>query len=162
MTLLQIYQFAEKQGISIDELNMGHSVAISLPQGWIAIDPKRLPTQVEKKECLAHELGHVETGAFYNVDSPCDIRGKHEIDTPHGESRGILGSTTTACPCEVLHGVPERIGLGVSRPTIYADYANRRSPSLRMFVAAFMSLSWCSPHSGQTHSRTARSFVPVH
>ena len=84
------------------------------------------------------------------------------IDTPHGESRGILGSTTTACPCEVLHGVPERIGLGVSRPTIYADYANRRSPSLRMFVAAFMSLSWCSPHSGQTHSRTARSFVPVH
>lgn len=85
-----------------------------------------------------------------------------QIDTPHGESRGILGSTTTACPCEVLHGVPERIGLGVSRPTIYADYANRRSPSLRMFVAAFMSLSWCSPHSGQTHSRTARSFVPVH
>lgn len=78
MTLLQIYQFAEKQGISIDELNMGHSVAISLPQGWITIDPKRLPTQVEKKECLAHELGHVETGAFYNVDSPCDIRGKHE------------------------------------------------------------------------------------
>ena len=78
MTLLQIYQFAEKQGISIDELNMGHSVAISFPQGWIAIDPKRLPTQVEKKECLAHELGHVETGAFYNVDSPCDIRGKHE------------------------------------------------------------------------------------
>ena len=78
MTLLQIYQFAEKQGISIDELNMGHSVAISLPQGWIAIDPERLPTQVEKKECLAHELGHVETGAFYNVDSPCDIRGKHE------------------------------------------------------------------------------------
>ena len=78
MSLLQIYQFAEKQGISIDELNMGHSVAISLPQGWIAIDPKRLPTQVEKKECLAHELGHVETGAFYNVDSPCDIRGKHE------------------------------------------------------------------------------------
>lgn len=84
------------------------------------------------------------------------------VDTPHGESRGILGSTTTACPCEVLHGVPERIGLGVSRPTIYADYANRRSPSLRMFFAAFMSLSWCSPHSGQTHSRTARSFVPVH
>mgnify|MGYP005919312317 CR=1 FL=1 len=87
---------------------------------------------------------------------------EEQLDTPHGESRGILGSTTTACPCEVLHGVPERIGLGVSRPTIYADYANRRSPSLRMFVAAFMSLSWCSPHSGQTHSRTARSFVPVH
>lgn len=30
MTLLQIYQFAEKQGISIDELNMGHSVAIDI------------------------------------------------------------------------------------------------------------------------------------
>lgn len=32
MTLLQIYQFAEKQGISIDELNMGHSANKEIEQ----------------------------------------------------------------------------------------------------------------------------------
>ena len=39
------------------------------------------------------------------------------LDTPPGFSRGILGSATAACTSEVLHGVPERIGSGVSRPT---------------------------------------------
>lgn len=36
---------------------------------------------------------------------------------PTDKSGGILGSTITAS-CEVLHDVPERIGSGVSRPTV--------------------------------------------
>lgn len=40
------------------------------------------------------------------------------VDTPPGFSRGILGSTITACTSEVLHDVPERIGSGVPRPTV--------------------------------------------
>lgn len=63
---------------------------------------------------------------------------------------------------EVLHGVPERIGLGVSRPTVCFCYANRRKPSFKMFFAAFTSRSWIVPHLGQAHSRTDRSFVPGH
>ena len=41
------------------------------------------------------------------------------IDTPHAERQGILSSATVACTCKVLHSLPERIGLGVSRPTMY-------------------------------------------
>lgn len=32
----------------------------------------------EEKVKLAHELGHCETGAFYNRYSPFDLREKHE------------------------------------------------------------------------------------
>ena len=32
----------------------------------------------DEKVCLAHELGHCETMSFYNLYSPCDVRGKHE------------------------------------------------------------------------------------
>ena len=34
-----------------------------------------------------------------------------------------------------------------------------RSPSFRIFMAAFMSLSWTAPHCRQAHSRTDKSFV---
>ena len=53
----------------------------------------------------------------------------------------ILGSTTVAFTREVLHGLPKRIGSGVSRPTVCLDYAKIRSPSLRMLIAAFISRS---------------------
>ena len=84
------------------------------------------------------------------------------LTLPTAKAGGILGSTTTACTGEVLHGVPERIGSGVSRPTVHIGYANRRSPSFKIFFAAFTSLSWTAPHTGQVHSRTDRSFVPDH
>lgn len=61
-----------------------------------------------------------------------------------------------------LHGLPKRIGSGVSRPTLCVSYANRRSPSFKMFFAAFTSLSCVVPHSGQVHSRTDKLFVPDH
>lgn len=38
----------------------------------------KLESSEEEKVKLAHELGHCETGSFYNRYSPYDIRGKHE------------------------------------------------------------------------------------
>jgi len=40
-----------------------------------------------------------------------------QLTLPPASAVGIHGSSTTACTSEVLHNVPERIGLGVSRPT---------------------------------------------
>ena len=43
----------------------------------------------------------------------------------------------------------------------YICYApTTRSPSFRIFIAAFTSLSCTAPHCGQTHSRTDKSLVP--
>ena len=45
---------------------------------YIAMDPRHLFTLAEEKVRLAHELGHCETGSFYNRYATCDIREKHE------------------------------------------------------------------------------------
>ena len=37
-----------------------------------------MPTLADEKVKLAHELGHCETGSFYNRWATCDIRRKHE------------------------------------------------------------------------------------
>ena len=43
------------------------------------MDPFRIETAAEERVHLAHELGHCETGSFYNVYSSLDIREKQEM-----------------------------------------------------------------------------------
>ena len=45
---------------------------------YIGMDPFRIETTAQERVHLAHELGHCETGAFYNVHSSLDIREKQE------------------------------------------------------------------------------------
>jgi Zn-dependent peptidase ImmA (M78 family) len=78
MTLVGLYAKAEQEGIEVDDFQMREVVSASFPENWIAIDTKRIKTRKEEKVILAHEIGHCETGSFYNVYSPCDIRAKHE------------------------------------------------------------------------------------
>lgn len=42
------------------------------------MDPFRIDTTAQERVHLAHELGHCETGAFYNVYSSLDLREKQE------------------------------------------------------------------------------------
>lgn len=44
----------------------------------IFLDLRKISTTREEKEILAHEIGHVETGATHRVDSPYDLIAKHE------------------------------------------------------------------------------------
>lgn len=78
MTLDQLYERAAAQGIEIDEIHMRELSAISFPEGWIAIDPRKFCTRAEFKCALAHEIAHIETGSFYNVWSPYDLMEKCE------------------------------------------------------------------------------------
>jgi len=78
MTLHQLYERAYRHGIEIDEIQMRELTAVSFPQGWIAIDRRKIETLVELKCVLAHEIAHVETGSFYNIWSPYDLMEKCE------------------------------------------------------------------------------------
>lgn len=78
MTLHQLYERAFRQGIEIDERQMQSVKAMAFPEGWIAIDRRRYKNEREFKCDIAHELGHIETGAFYNIYSPFDLREKCE------------------------------------------------------------------------------------
>lgn len=57
-----------------------HSVSVRTSSGscYIGIDPFEIETEAEERVHLAHEIGHCETGSFYNAYSDLDVRGKHE------------------------------------------------------------------------------------
>ena len=78
VTLLDLYNRADAQGIEVDDVPMRSLTSVSFPQGWIALDTAKIQTTAEHKSILAHELGHVETGSFYNIYSPFDLRAKQE------------------------------------------------------------------------------------
>lgn len=81
-TLLDLYEYAENQGIDVDwvPLEQATSLSIPLPDGSyaIAVNPWKLDTLEQETVCLAHELGHCETGSFYNQFAKLDVRQRHE------------------------------------------------------------------------------------
>lgn len=78
MTLNELYNECENNNIDIDYFPMKEGKALAFPQGWIAIDVDKIENTSEEMEVVAHELGHIETGSFYNIYSPLDIKAKHE------------------------------------------------------------------------------------
>lgn len=81
MRLSNLYEYAEKQNINICSANMPKSESMSVMVGgeyFIGIDPFSLKSSSEEKVKLAHEIGHCETGSFYNVYAAYDLRAKHE------------------------------------------------------------------------------------
>lgn len=78
MTLDQLYQRAYDEGLEIDDVHMRELAAVSFPEGWIAMDSRKYDSMVKFKCDLAHEIGHCETGSFYNIYSPFDLKEKCE------------------------------------------------------------------------------------
>lgn len=78
MTLLQVYQECDRDGIDVDYFPMKEAVAIALPDGCIAMDVDKIESSAEEKVILCHEKSHVDLGAFYNLYSPLDLKAKHE------------------------------------------------------------------------------------
>ena len=67
MTLGELYIYTDDREIEVDDFPMRELVSASFPENWIAIDTRKIETRAEEKVTLAHELGHCETGGFYNI-----------------------------------------------------------------------------------------------
>ena len=80
--LSDLYALAEKDAVKVDCFRLASCQSISIQDSggdcYIGIDPMKLESEIDEKVKLAHELGHCETGSFYNRSSPFDIREKHE------------------------------------------------------------------------------------
>ena len=77
----ELYERAERDGIEVIGYRLPQTRAVSLFQGGkcvIGIDNSRVYSKAEEKTMLAHEMGHCETGAFYNEHSPLSLSGKCE------------------------------------------------------------------------------------
>jgi Zn-dependent peptidase ImmA (M78 family) len=83
-SLIDLYQLAERNGHAVywyscaDDRIVSMSVMDDDGDCAIAIDPYKIPTIAAEKSIVAHELGHCETGSFYNQYATCDIRQRHE------------------------------------------------------------------------------------
>lgn len=77
MKINELYNIADKHKIEVDYFPMDECTSVSTPYG-IAIDVDKLENSTEEKMCLAHELGHCELGAFYNIFSSFDLKSRQE------------------------------------------------------------------------------------
>lgn len=78
----ELYRMADQQNIAIHLFPLGKREALSFMEltgeCYIAIDPRKLTSEADERNKLAHELGHCCTGAFYNRYSPYDCRKRQE------------------------------------------------------------------------------------
>lgn len=81
MNNTDLYELAAKKKITIERLKLPNNKSLSARIGnrdFIGIDESAIENSAEERTHLAHEIGHCETGAFYEIYSPLDLREKHE------------------------------------------------------------------------------------
>lgn len=80
METLKLYQIAEERGIKVENFPLPKtgSVCVSINGSFLIALDEKLKTRAEERVRLAHEIGHCENLAFYNVHASADVRGKHE------------------------------------------------------------------------------------
>ncbi|MGI6013847.1 MAG: ImmA/IrrE family metallo-endopeptidase [Oscillospiraceae bacterium] len=83
--VFELYEYAEFRGYDIYRYNLDldglDSISVTrLSDGkcFIALDPFKFQSSADELVKGLHEIGHCDTGSFYNEYSPCDIRQKHE------------------------------------------------------------------------------------
>ena len=74
--LNQLYTIADKNQINVYHFPLDGSPSLAIPDN-IAIDTNRIDTSAQETVCLAHELGHCMTEAFYTFRT-LETRGRME------------------------------------------------------------------------------------
>lgn len=77
MDLPDLYALAEEEGIEIDFHPMSSIKAAAFPEGWIVIN-ENIRDSCSHKFLIAHELGHILTGSFYNNKTERSFRSRCE------------------------------------------------------------------------------------
>ena len=106
MKLNALYDIADNDGVIVECYDFTHSPSVSvLNDGvcYIGINPLMLNTSADEKVKLAHELGHCETGAFYNMYSPLDIRAKHEHRADKWAIKKLIPEDELKQACKSCH-----------------------------------------------------------
>lgn len=76
--LNKLYNIAEQNDITVENLRMTEAEAFCLPCGEICIDYAKITESSSETVKLAHELGHVFTGSFYTAGSSPAARAAAE------------------------------------------------------------------------------------
>ena len=117
--LLDLYGLAEEHGTEIYWFDLGTAESLSLPledgSCAIAMDPWRMPTLADEKVKLAHELGHCETGSFYNRYAKLDVRQQHENRADKWAIRRLVPmadlDAAVADGCDTIRALADHFGV---------------------------------------------------
>lgn len=77
----RLFQIAQDAGITVEYCNIPRNESISVQDDagdFVLMDYGLIASGAKERTHLAHELGHCETGSFYNRYSDLDVRQKHE------------------------------------------------------------------------------------
>ena len=115
---LDLYAYAERRNIDVDWVPMRRATSLSVPLGdgyAIALDPWKLGTLAQETVCLAHELGHCETGSFYNRYAALDVRQQHENRADKWAIRHLVPEddldAAMADGCDTIPALADRFGV---------------------------------------------------
>lgn len=115
---LDLYAYAERRNIDVDWIPMRRATSLSVPLGdgyAIALDPWKLGTLAQETVCLAHELGHCETGSFYNRFAKLDVRQRHENRADKWAIRRLVPEddldAAMADGCDTIPALADRFGV---------------------------------------------------
>ena len=115
---LDLYAYAERRNIDVDWVPMRRATSLSVPLGdgyAIALDPWKLGTLAQERVCLAHELGHCETGSFYNRFAALDVRQQHENRADKWAIRRLVPEddldAAMADGCDTIPALADRFGV---------------------------------------------------
>ena len=70
-SLDELYRIAEEEGIKVLSFNLPKNKAVTVNIGddcYIGVDPSVFGRECEERVVLAHEMGHIATGGFYDTD----------------------------------------------------------------------------------------------
>ena len=119
---LDLYAYAERRNIDVDWIPMRRATSLSVPLGdgyAIALDPWKLSTLAQEAVCLAHELGHCETGSFYNRFAKLDVRQRHENRADKWAIRRLVPEddlgAAVADGCDTIPALADRFGVKIGR-----------------------------------------------
>ena len=68
LSLSQLYKIANDNNILVDDFDTKEIESFSMPD-VVVLNKKKLRTSKDLKVHFAHELGHCQTGSFYNVNT---------------------------------------------------------------------------------------------
>ena len=81
MELNELYELAENSGVQVMDFALPENKAVTINMGencYVGVDPEVFGRQCEEKVILAHEMGHIATGGFYDQNIDETARKKHE------------------------------------------------------------------------------------
>lgn len=82
MDILALYDLAAQKNIEVTQFPMADngSMSFMVDNGscYIGIDPSVQDGSIQERTHLSHEIGHCETGSFYNRYAAVDCRQRHE------------------------------------------------------------------------------------